>query len=139
MATSIVGDAELVSRLVREEFDNVAVSTGPGRTVQDFEKVRPKVLVLAFNTLERAENYYLGLYRYRPSTLVHVLPHRTLILCNKDDLRRVYELCGRNISTTTSWSPNCTNTWQTASARPVSPAFQESLLQQNHDTAGQPY
>ena len=41
--------------------------------------------------LEKAEQYYLGLYRL--STLVHTLAHRTLILCNKDDLRRVYELC----------------------------------------------
>jgi len=49
------------------------------------------VLILAFDGLERAERYYLGLYRL--SSLVHALPHRTLILCNKDDVWRVYELC----------------------------------------------
>lgn len=91
VATTVIGDAELVRELVREEFNNVAISTDPERAVQDFEKHRPEVLILAFNTLEKAERYYLGLYRL--STLVHIQPHRTLILCNKDDLRRVYGLC----------------------------------------------
>jgi CheY-like chemotaxis protein len=52
------------------------------------------VLILAFDTLEKAERYYLGLYRL--SSVVHALPHRTLILCNKEDVRRVYELCKKD-------------------------------------------
>ncbi len=91
VATDVVGDADLVKKLLRDEFDNVAGSTDQDRVIADFEKQRPEVLVLAFNGLEKAERYYLGLYRL--SALVHSLPHRTLILCNKDDLRRVYELC----------------------------------------------
>lgn len=90
IATEISSDADLVRRLLSDEFENVVASTDPERTVQDFEKHRPDVLILAFNNLEKAERYYLGLYRL--STVVHALPHRTLILCNKDDLRRVYEL-----------------------------------------------
>lgn len=91
VATEIGSDADLVRRLLSDEFENVVASTDPERTVQDFDKHRPDVLILAFNNLEKAERYYLGLYRL--STVVHALPHRTLILCNKDDLRRVYELC----------------------------------------------
>lgn len=91
VATDIVADAGLVRKVLNEEFDNISVSTDPERAVADFEKHRPAVLILAFNSLEKAERYYLGLYRL--GTLVHALPHRTLILCNKDDLRRVYELC----------------------------------------------
>lgn len=91
VATDAASDAELVQRLLSDEFENVVASTNPERAVQEFEKYRPEVLILAFNTLEKAERYYLGLYRL--STVVHALPHRTLILCNKDDLRRVYELC----------------------------------------------
>lgn len=93
VATDVSSDAELVQRLLSDEFENVFASTNPERAVQEFEKHRPEVLILAFNSLEKAERYYLGLYRL--STLVHALPHRTLILCNKDDLRRVYELCKR--------------------------------------------
>jgi len=91
VATEIVEDAALVKRLLDDEFDNVVVSTDPDRAVEDFEKYRPSVLVLSFNTLEKAERYYLGLYRL--SSVVHALPHRTVILCNKDDLRRVFALC----------------------------------------------
>lgn len=91
VATEVIADADLVRGLLRDEFENVVVSTDPKQAVRDFEKHRPEVLILAFNHLEKAERYYLGLYRL--STVVHALPHRTLILCNKDDLRRVYELC----------------------------------------------
>lgn len=91
VATEVVADAELIKKLLSEEFDDVVISINPDRAVQDFVKHRPQVLVLAFNTLEKAERYYLGLYRL--STIIHALPHRTLILCGKDDLRRVYELC----------------------------------------------
>jgi CheY-like chemotaxis protein len=91
VATDVVGDADLVRKLLRDEFDQVVASTDPDASVRDFERHRPNVLILAFDGLERAERYYLGLYRL--SSLVHALPHRTLILCNKDDVWRVYELC----------------------------------------------
>lgn len=91
VATEVVVDAGLVKRLLSEEFEDVTTSTDPDRSVRDFEHCRPDVLILAFNTLEKAERYYLGLYRL--SNQVHALPHRTLILCNKDDVRRVYALC----------------------------------------------
>jgi CheY-like chemotaxis protein len=91
VATDVVGDADLVRKLLREEFGNVMSSTDPDRAIQDFEKHRPEVLILAFDGLEKAERYYLGLYRL--GTVVHALPHRTVILCNKDDLQRVYRLC----------------------------------------------
>lgn len=91
VATDVVVDAGLVRKLLSDEFDTVSISTEPDKSVEDFERIKPQVLILAFNTLEKAERYYLGLYRL--GDLVHALPHRTLILCNKDDLRRVYELC----------------------------------------------
>lgn len=91
VATDVVGDADLVKKLLRDEFDDVVGSIDPDRAVDDFDKQQPEVLILAFNGLEKAERYYLGLYR--KSTLVHTLPHRTLILCNKSDLQHVYQLC----------------------------------------------
>lgn len=91
VATEVVVDANLVRKLLSDEFENVSISTDPDRSVEDFERLRPSVLILAFNTLEKAERYYLGLYRL--SNVVQAHPHRTLILCNKDDLRRVYALC----------------------------------------------
>ena len=43
---------------LRAQFDNVAGSTDPDRVIADFEKQRPEVLILAFNSLEKAERYY---------------------------------------------------------------------------------
>jgi CheY-like chemotaxis protein len=91
VATDVATDAELVRELLEGEFERVHVSTVAERAVADFEKHRPGVLVLAFNELEKAERYYLGLYRL--SKAVHAMPHRTVILCSKDDVRRAYELC----------------------------------------------
>ena len=91
IATDVVADARLVKELLNDEFDNIATSTDQKMAVTDFENLHPDVLVLAFNRLEKAERYYLGLYRL--SKNIHAIPHRTLILCNKDDLKRVYALC----------------------------------------------
>ena len=91
VASEGIGDGELVQKLLRDEFKSIAVSADPDKAVEDFEKYQPDVLILAFNTLEKAESYYLGLYRL--SKQIQALRHRTLILCNKDDLKRVYELC----------------------------------------------
>lgn len=91
VSSDAVADAHLVRGLLSDEFDSVSVSADPGRAVQDFEKYRPGILILAFNGLEKAERYYLGLYRL--STVARALPHRTVILCNKDELQRVYALC----------------------------------------------
>jgi CheY-like chemotaxis protein len=94
VATDVVADADLVKELLGDDFDHVVVSTDPDKAVDDFDSNRPDVLILAFNTLEKAERYYLGLYRL--STLVNAASHRTLILCGRDELQRVYELCRKS-------------------------------------------
>lgn len=91
VASDDLTDATLVAKMLREEFEKVVISTDADQAAQDFERHQPDVLILAFNGLEKAERYYLGLYRQCQS--IHHRPHRTLILCNKDDIRRVYELC----------------------------------------------
>lgn len=58
IASDVVSDAELVSKLLRDEFNNVVASTNPNQAIEDFESRHPAVLILAFNTLEKAEGYY---------------------------------------------------------------------------------
>ncbi len=87
----------MVERQLADEYENVFTSTDPDATVQDFESHRPDVLVLAFNSLEKSERYYLGLYRLSSAlSAVHTHPHRTVILCNKDEIKHVYELCKKD-------------------------------------------
>lgn len=94
IATDNTADAEVVRQQLQDAHCKLCISTDPDRSVQDFERHAPDVLVLAFNTLEKSERYYLGLYRQ--SIAVQQQPHRTIILCNKEDLKRVCELCMKN-------------------------------------------
>jgi CheY-like chemotaxis protein len=84
-----------VERLIAGEFDSVHRSTQPDRTVSDFESLRPAVVILAFDKLEAAQSYRNRLYR--SSRLAHVVPHRTIVLCRADELRRVYYCCKSGI------------------------------------------
>lgn len=87
-------DAALVKTILLEEFPNIQVSADPEAAAADFERFLPEVLVLAFNAVDKAEAYYLGLHRQCPA--LQLQAHRTIILCAKNDVKRVYELCKRN-------------------------------------------
>src|ERR1043166_4666396 len=88
-------DATVVKKLLDAEFAHVFTSTEPASAVKDFERCCPAVLVLAFGALEQSERYYLGLFRL--SDKIHIHPHRTIILCHKDKVRRAYELCRKEL------------------------------------------
>jgi CheY-like chemotaxis protein len=89
--TDVPSDAEMVRKLLLQTFKNVSISSVPDKAAADFERCKPDVLVLAFNTLAKAEQTYLGLYR--TSHMVHALTHRSVILCDKGELQRAFELC----------------------------------------------
>jgi CheY-like chemotaxis protein len=94
IATDRVLDAETIARVLSDEFARVHVSTDPKRALQDLELFRPAVLVLAFNTLEKAERYFNTVRQ--PGPMVHAPPHRVLLLCSQEDLREAYELCKKD-------------------------------------------
>ena len=87
-------DATQVSSLLGGEFDHVEVSLRSELNVADFERARPDVIVLAFDSLEKAQAYCLGLLRL--SNLARVHPHRTVILCSHDEVRAVVDLCKKD-------------------------------------------
>jgi CheY-like chemotaxis protein len=45
VAADIVSDANLVKKLLRDEFENIFVSTAPDQAVDDFERRKPDVLI----------------------------------------------------------------------------------------------
>ena len=94
IATDSTTDAALVEKLLHPEFDHIFMSTDPDKLPGDFVRHRPSVLVLAFNILEKSERYYMGLYRLCEA--VHQHPHRTVILCSKDEVKLAYELCKKD-------------------------------------------
>jgi CheY-like chemotaxis protein len=91
IVTDVSADAAQITRLLEDTFEQIETSTVETRFVADFERVQPDVVVLAFPSLERAERYSLGLYRH--SEIVHTLPHRSIVLCDKDNVHRAFELC----------------------------------------------
>lgn len=91
VATDVAADAAQIARLLADHFEQIETSTIESHFIADFERVRPDVAVLAFTSLERAERYSLGLYRH--SERIHTLPHRSIVLCDKDNVHRAFELC----------------------------------------------
>jgi CheY-like chemotaxis protein len=91
VATDNVDDASQILRQVKGEFEHARASTSADLAVDDFEAFKPDVLVLAFDTLEKAQGHYLGLLRHGQS--VHLHPHRTVVLCSKDEVRAAFDLC----------------------------------------------
>jgi CheY-like chemotaxis protein len=94
IASDKPADAEQVRVLLHTEFDHIFVSTDPFKVPGDFVRHEPNILILAFDSLQKAERYYLDLYRL--CELVHQYPHRTLILCHKDEIQQIYELCKKD-------------------------------------------
>ncbi|MDX9885757.1 response regulator [Thauera sp.] len=91
IVTEVSADAAQIVHLLEDHFEQLHTSTIESRFVADFERIKPDVVVLAFTTLERAERYSLGLYRH--SEIVHTVSHRSIVLCNKDNVHRAFELC----------------------------------------------
>lgn len=91
VASESDADAQQIGAMLAHEFDNVATSAKEERFADDFDTAMPDVVVLAFHELEAAERCHLGLYRH--SKIAHAQPHRSIVLCSKDNVRRAFELC----------------------------------------------
>ncbi len=91
VASDNADDARQIQRQLKADFTHVQLSTDADRCLEDFEQHAPDVLVLAFDRLDKAQRYYLGLYRLGGAQQQH--PHRTVILCSKDEVQAVFELC----------------------------------------------
>lgn len=91
VASDNADDARQVQRQLKADFAHVQLSIDADRCLEDFEQHTPDVLVLAFDGLDKAQRYYLGLYRLGGALQQH--PHRTVILCRRDEVQAVFELC----------------------------------------------
>lgn len=91
IASDNTQDAEMVQKLLGDEFGPIHTSADPDKAVEDFDRHQPGVLILAFNSIDKAQRYYLRIYRL--STTLPLHPHRTILLCNKNELSQAYRLC----------------------------------------------
>ncbi|MEO6185054.1 MAG: response regulator, partial [Steroidobacteraceae bacterium] len=86
-------ETALVQSLLEGEFPRVLVTAEVDSAPQLFLELQAPALVLAFRDLRKAEQFYLGIYRHGAERKYQVHPHRTIMLCSKDDVRKAYELC----------------------------------------------
>lgn len=91
VASDKADDAAQIVKQLDAEFSDVQASTRAERAIADFESARPDVLVLGFDSIEKSQAYALALYR----SCQQVQPHRTLLLCNKREVRAAFEHCKR--------------------------------------------
>ena len=88
-------DTEVVNSVLRLEYSNLRVSNDPESFCLMFDKVRPRVLLLAFKSLDFCESVYLNLHRR--STLLHSHLHKTIVLCSKEQVNQAYKLCREGV------------------------------------------
>lgn len=88
-------DGEQVCAMLRDLYPHVEATTDVMTSDTVFDRVKPQVLVLAFKSLEACERFYLGLYRR--SEVIQSLAHRTLLLCDKETVRRAFDLCMQDV------------------------------------------
>jgi CheY-like chemotaxis protein len=91
IATDNPAEGVQVQRLLQPHFPHLSVTSDPDSALRDFEEFKPDVVVLAFDTIEKAQSYCLGLYRFGPRLQQH--PHRMILLCSKSELATAFELC----------------------------------------------
>lgn len=91
LACDAPADAEAVRRLLTVQAAALTVCSETSKLQAAFDRTLPHVLLLAFPTLEAAQQCCVQLYRH--SGLVHTHPHRTLLLCARDEVERAFELC----------------------------------------------
>jgi CheY-like chemotaxis protein len=84
-------EAESLLPQVALDFPSVSVSYDPANYVTDFERIKPDVLLLVFKSIETAQNYYLGLYRFGAAAQQH--SHRAIVFCAKGQVKEAFELC----------------------------------------------
>lgn len=94
VASGSTADAAQIRGALAEEFDDVAVSTNGDLAVADFDRVRPDVVVLAFETIEKSQEYCLGLLRFSKVAQAH--PHHYVILCAHTEVAAAFALCKKD-------------------------------------------
>ncbi|MBF0472102.1 MAG: response regulator [Gammaproteobacteria bacterium] len=89
-------ELEDIQRLLRIDHGRVQ-----GKTVREvdesvislrlFDKQKPALLILAYDTVERAEQLYI--YLYNLDEKFQKMPHQTLLLCRGNESDKAFKLC----------------------------------------------
>jgi len=95
IASDKKSNATLVKNLLKDDFANIFTTTNPDQATADFDRHRPSVLLLVFDTLEQSQSFYLGMFRNGGMVQLH--PHHTIVFSSKNEVKRAYKLCREGI------------------------------------------
>jgi len=91
IATDNAKDAQTIEWQLTKDYKNIFVSIRSNSPVKDFDDHKPNILILAFADMAKAEAYYIELYH--SSSVIGSYPHRTILLCNTDEIEQAYQAC----------------------------------------------
>jgi CheY-like chemotaxis protein len=89
----VAADSAVICSTLEAEFPTVEAIGNVDGLAEEFDRYRPDVLIIALQGVNQAEQCYLALYRR--SRTIATKPHRTVLLCNKNEVRTAYDLCRR--------------------------------------------
>ncbi len=90
-----VDEQENVQQILAKEFGRILSAGSERNGLALFKKHHPILVILAFETVNKAEAFYLSLYR--EDKRIYSAPHKTLLLCRGAESRQAYDLCTAGI------------------------------------------
>ena len=84
-------DLEDIVRQISVDFPQYYTAHDDDTAIVQFDEHEPQVVLLSYEKLERAERFYLSLFRN--SEKVHSTPHQSILLCKTTDSKIAYQLC----------------------------------------------
>lgn len=81
--------------LIKDINGKLTAISDPDLIVTTFDEIEPQVLLLVCMEIEKAERYYLDLYRN--SQKIQTTMHSTLLVCKAKDVEIAYQLCLRKL------------------------------------------
>jgi len=80
-----------IQYLLMEDFGGCLKADNEPDGLQLFSEYQPAVLILAFEEVEKAEHFYLLLYRH--NSQIYTVQHQTLLLCKSNESDKAFQLC----------------------------------------------
>ena len=95
LVTDSADEQANVQRLLARDFGSILASSSEPGGVDLFRKHHPRLVILAFETVSKSEQFYLSLYSQDKQ--IYSAPHKTLLLCKGVESQQAYELCTAGI------------------------------------------
>ena len=91
IASDSADELNTIQHLLVDEFGSCLKASNEHDGLQLFSEYKPLLLILAFDGIEKAKNFYLTLYRNNPK--INNTSHQTLLLCKSNESSTAYQLC----------------------------------------------